>query len=50
MISLVTIENKIPPFKGKDYFSDNLIEGIVIRHPLSTMSAKVMNDEYDSKK
>jgi RNA ligase len=34
----------------ENYFSNNLIEGIVVRNHLSTMSAKLMNDEYDSKK
>ncbi len=32
------------------YFKSNLIEGIVVRTPDSKFSAKVMNDEYDSKK
>jgi hypothetical protein len=34
----------------KDYFKDNLIEGIVIRTLDSQFSGKFMNDEYDSKK
>jgi len=34
----------------KTYFKDNMIEGIVVRTLDSTFSAKVMNDEYDSKK
>jgi hypothetical protein len=33
-----------------NYFSNNVIEGIVVRDPLSKLSAKVMNNEYDSKK
>lgn len=33
-----------------DYFSTYLIEGIVVRDPLSKISAKIMNQEYDSKK
>jgi hypothetical protein len=33
-----------------DYFKRNLIEGIVIRTIDSRFSAKLMNDEYDSKK
>jgi len=32
------------------YFADNLVEGIVIRTPDSSISAKIMNLEYDSKK
>lgn len=34
----------------KNYFKDNLIEGIVVRSEDSKFSAKYMNDEYDSKK
>jgi hypothetical protein len=34
----------------KEYFKNNLIEGIVLRTADSTFSAKFMNDEYDSKK
>lgn len=33
-----------------DYFKSNLIEGIVCRSLDSTISFKVMNDEYDSRK
>jgi hypothetical protein len=33
-----------------DYFKTNLIEGIVLRTMDSNFSAKLMNDEYDSKK
>lgn len=33
-----------------DYFKTNLIEGIVLRTIDSKFSAKLMNDEYDSKK
>jgi hypothetical protein len=33
-----------------DYFKTNLIEGIVLRTINSNFSAKLMNDEYDSKK
>ena len=32
------------------HFKDNLIEGIVVRNPDCSFSAKVMNLEYDSKK
>lgn len=32
------------------YFIENMIEGIVIRDEYNTISAKVMNQEYDSKK
>lgn len=34
----------------KTYFKDHMIEGIVIQTPDAKFSAKVMNDEYDSKK
>jgi hypothetical protein len=34
----------------KDYFKTNMIEGIVLRTLDSTFSAKLMNDEYDSRK
>lgn len=34
----------------KNYFNNNLIEGIVVKNFESTFSAKIMNDEYDSKK
>ena len=34
----------------KKYFKENLVEGIVVKNYDSTFSAKVMNDEYDSKK
>lgn len=34
----------------REYFKENLIEGIVIRTTNSDFSAKIMNDEYDSKK
>jgi len=34
----------------QEYFKNNLIEGIVCRSLDSTISFKVMNDEYDSKK
>jgi len=34
----------------KEYFKNNMVEGIVLRTPDSKFSAKFMNDEYDSKK
>ncbi len=34
----------------EEYFKNNFVEGIVIKTPDSTFSAKVMNPEYDSKK
>lgn len=34
----------------KNYFKDNLVEGIVVRTNDGLFSAKVMNDEYDSRK
>lgn len=34
----------------KSYFKNNLVEGIVVRSFDSKFSAKVMNEEYDSKK
>lgn len=34
----------------KQFFKDNLIEGIVCRNMETTISFKVMNDEYDAKK
>jgi RNA ligase (TIGR02306 family) len=36
--------------KCNSYFKNNMIEGVVVRTLDSTMSAKVMNLEYDSKK
>ena len=32
------------------YFSNNMIEGIVVRSPDGKFSAKCMSNEYDSKK
>lgn len=44
-------ESKEELFKTcEDYFKENLVEGIVIRNEDSTLSAKYMNSEYDSKK
>ncbi len=34
----------------EEYFKNNMIEGIVVRNNISTFSAKIMNNEYDSKK
>jgi len=34
----------------EDYFKENFVEGIVVKTPDSSFSAKVMNLEYDSKK
>ena len=34
----------------RQYFKENMVEGIVLRTPDSKFSAKFMNDEYDSKK
>jgi len=36
--------------KCEEYFSNNMIEGIVIRSLDGKFSAKCMNLEYDSKK
>jgi len=34
----------------EEYFKNNMIEGIVVRDLNNTLSAKIMNLEYDSKK
>lgn len=42
-------KNEIYEF-ANSYFKENLVEGLVFRNEDGTVSFKVMNDEYDSKK
>lgn len=36
--------------KCEEYFSNNMVEGIVVRSPDGKWSSKIMNLDYDSKK
>ena len=57
MIHIVTIKEKIQLYKGEDllkaceeYFSNNMIEGIVVRSLDGKWSSKIMSLSYDSRK